>query len=957
MKKTTKRYLVSSLVLSSAFFGLLGANSIAANADGSPFNNFVISEVQVRNADPVGIRFVTDLTEAQKSAATEFGTLVIPVDLLTDENSDEAVNGFDLTYETEGAAKIETLKWLDKDGLSYAGTLVGSYTDENVWEDLPKTFYGRELVARAYAIVNEEPVLSTNYLQKSIAQASAEILASEKEDDKKPIHQTIVDYVLNGEFGFDTADVQMELGADPVAVALENKGLETVVTSGDDEIAYYANGKIYAGTKSGTTAITAKIGNQTSVVSVQVQDRTYAYGEISDMSYGADAFYHDYLAWGPSIHADLGTNYSGKINDYGVSKTLTDNEYQALLAAGYKGSKTSKTVWSTREKLHSEANERFQLHNGKAALVTLGSKSFSEKISDLLDDESVDMQGAYISVWVRTSVSVNYAYSYVNPMKAYGLYSGQHMDVQCMMTAPSGMQAANQWVELKLPVETLRTTLTSGDMKGLGFQFYLRTDTTDLTGQTEGLDGIDIDYFDIYSIELAFPTEFNGYTFAEAATVSLPALGVENFTENLEVYDGEDKLEAGVDYVYANGKLSGLAAGAYTLKNIISGDGLEQRTLVRSYAITNQVTEMNTEKIVPGGWGDAYFGSRQVVALDQKPDGYTGSKTELTAVKGNASSDKQVFACIDISALLKNINNMKDSQYLSVWLKVEADNTTIGTCVAKLANAAGETAADRVTHLIATTANNTNATGSVWLTSSHVNKWISVCFTKTQLLECTTLDQMKYLILSLHAGNATQSSIHMTVYSVELMDDLATFTNPSLNPLSVVAGGWTGYACYASKMVDTISAQPENYNGQRTANDLSVMKGSSLGNQLHMVFNIAPLVADVENWSDGDKLNVWVKVDWQSTAGTIKSCHVYLRSTVFGSNLYRPMSSDTSGVEGGLNNWWIKTETVGQWLNIQLTKEQLMTATANGSIHYLTFVANASVNTYGYAYSVDVLKA
>lgn len=945
MKKTTKRYLISSLVLSTAFFGLLGANSIAANADGSPFNNFVISEVQVRNADPVGIRFVTDLTPEQKAAATEFGTLVIPVDLLTDENSDEAVNGFDLTYATENAAKIETLKWLDEDGLSYAGTIVGSYTDENVWEDLPKTFYGRELVARAYAIVNEEPVLSTNYLQKSIAQASAEILASEKEDAKEPIHQTIVDYVLNDEFGFDTDGVQMELGADPVAVALENKGLETVVTSGDDEIAYYANGKIYAGTKSGTTEITAKIGNQTSVVSVQVQDRTYAYGEISDMSYGADAFYHDYLAWGPSLHADLGTNYKGKITDYGVSKTLTDDEYQALLDAGYNGSKTSKTVWSTREKLHSEANETFKLHNGKAALVTLGSKSFSEKISDLLDDESVDMQGAYISVWVRTSVSVNYAQSYVNPMKAYGLYSGQHMDVQCMMTAPSGMQAANQWVELKLPVETLRTKLTSGDMKGLGFQFYLRTDTADLTGQTEGLDGIDIDYFDIYSVELVFPTKFNGYTFAEAATVSLPSLGVENFTENLEVYDGEDKLEAGVDYVYANGKLNGLAAGAYTLKNTISGDGLEQRILVRSYTITNQVAEMNTTDVVSTGWGGSYFTNRTVVAVDAKPDGYNGTRAELTAVKGN-SSDHQLHIGINVEPLIANLDNLKDNQYLSVWVKFawydmskETDGApSLGTTYVQLMSQT----------------NRTGATISANLSSSFVTAemidnsvWVNLRYTKAQL-NVENVSLMKYLSITVNeAQNDGATKIAAWVYSAEVL----TWVNNGvvdLNPNLMQATNWNG-----DKVSDTegknhrfatIAAPTaaDGYNGPNHGD--WALAYTSTSSYVSTGINISSFIANYDTlMDDNDVIEVWVR---GTSEGSIWKWWTYLSE--------KP-NRDTSN--GAHYNVFAQTTTVTEdkWFKIEITKEQISAACELGTINWLRFYQNSDNNKTTHIYIYDIL--
>ena len=145
MKNSTKKYLLSTLALSTAFCGLLGVKALGAKADETnPFDDFAIeSSAEVRTVAPVGIRFVTMVNADQLAAAEEFGTLVIPKALLEG----------DLTVDTAKAARIVAASWLDEDQSGYTGVIVGAQDGEN-FTDLPESFYDDVLVARSYAIVD-----------------------------------------------------------------------------------------------------------------------------------------------------------------------------------------------------------------------------------------------------------------------------------------------------------------------------------------------------------------------------------------------------------------------------------------------------------------------------------------------------------------------------------------------------------------------------------------------------------------------------------------------------------------------------------------------------------------------------------------------------------------------------------------------------------------------------------
>lgn len=260
MKKLTKKYLLSSFAFSMAFCGLLGVNALNAKANEyDPFEDFaIVEDAEIRTENPVGIRFVTEVSEEQLALASEFGTLVIPKALLQD--GDIA----NLTVSTEDAAKIVAEKWLDEEQTAYAGVIVGG-NEEDGYTSLPATFYDDVLVARSYAVVDGDVVYSTNYAESSIAQAAAIALKEEQTE----LLQSIVNHVLEDDFAFAKSEITLTTDSAPTAVALETKGLSAVITNSNPAVASYANGKVTA-LSIGETTITAKIGEQTATLKVTV---------------------------------------------------------------------------------------------------------------------------------------------------------------------------------------------------------------------------------------------------------------------------------------------------------------------------------------------------------------------------------------------------------------------------------------------------------------------------------------------------------------------------------------------------------------------------------------------------------------------------------------------------------------------------------------------------------------
>lgn len=257
MKNSTKKYLLSTLALSTAFCGLLGVKALGAKADETnPFDSFAIeSEAEVRTEAPVGIRFVTMVNADQLAAAEEFGTLVIPKTLLDGE----------LEIDTENAAKIVAEKWLDEEKSGYTGVIVGEKNGED-FTDLPEEFYDDVLVARSYAIVDGVAVYSENVVEQSIAQVAAISLNA---GEQSKFLQEIVDYVLGQDFAFAKTEISLTVDAEPTAVALESKGLAVVLENSNPNVASYVNGKITA-LNAGETTITAKIGEKTTSLKVTV---------------------------------------------------------------------------------------------------------------------------------------------------------------------------------------------------------------------------------------------------------------------------------------------------------------------------------------------------------------------------------------------------------------------------------------------------------------------------------------------------------------------------------------------------------------------------------------------------------------------------------------------------------------------------------------------------------------
>lgn len=946
MKKMTKKYLLSTLALSTAFCGLLGVNALTTKADGEvdPFANFRIADAEVRANDPSGIRFVTTVSADQLAAADSFGTVVIPKALLQD--GDVA----NLVIENTDAANIPTEAWLNEEQTAYAGVIVGG-NEEDGFVSLPATFYDDVLVAKAYAVVDGEVVYSTNYVEASIAQVAADALNA---GDTTEFLQDIVDYVLDDELAFSVTSVETDIGADPVVATLETKGLNAKVDSSDKDVAYWADGKVHVGKKTGTAIITASIGDAVASIEVKVDERVYEYGVISDMKYGFDAFYHDTLKWGPAAMQDVGVAYEGRMTDYGVAKELTDAEYEALLAAGYKGAKASKSVWSTRAPIHSTANSSFGLNNGVVAQVNLGSQSFNKVISDIIDDASIDMNGAYVSVWVRSSVAVNYGFTYLSPMSEYGKYSGKHLGAEFMGTPSVANASANQWVELKYDVNALRVKFAGKDIKGLGFQFMPRTQTGTVE---DGTDGVDFN-FEIYSIEIAYASTLTGYDLF-ATNIDLASFGVDNFTQNHVIKNGDDVLEAGVDYSIDNGKLS-IAHGTYTIETTVSGDDVAQRTFVRNYTRkSNQVTDINTTSVTSSGWGGTYYGGREVITLDAKPEGYNGTRTDLTAVKGY-SGDHQLHVGLDVSTLTSNMATMSDDQYLSIWIKFEWKTTGSEAVAPKM----GTTSVNlRSTAVIG---NNTvsKSITSYTVSNQDINagRWVNLCYTKSQL-NVAGVASLKYLTITINEyfndKGDPKTSIYATVYAVEVLSKSSVENTGVIEffPNNIMAAGWHAptYQSVAANSQHIASIEkPENYIGSRKENTALAVAGTDAN--CAFAFNISSFLANIDTlMDDNDYVSIWIKHEGSSWG--LFSAKLWLKAVP--NRGEGSTSTPGNTLVGDYRPSATALENVNKWIEIRLTKEQLKAAYTSEDKVWLMFefnIGGGSAVCTTYIYDIAVVN-
>ena len=241
----------------------------------------------VRTIEPAGLRFISSIPKSIKDNGT-FGTLIIPKEILGEET---------LNHNADTADSV-MLDYLDIQQTKWSTEAVRGIPnfnfDENreyfnaVMTEIPEAYYGTELVASAYALVDGVYYYSSP-VTRSIGWVAAAALADGETGDflVECVDNALADSTLAMEQSvlMNTNDI-FTLGL------IGNKGYAIIGnTSAEDVATVDKNGKITA-VAEGKTVITAKLGSQTLSCSITVKE----------------------MAKGDSLLAFTEDNYESKLN-------------------------------------------------------------------------------------------------------------------------------------------------------------------------------------------------------------------------------------------------------------------------------------------------------------------------------------------------------------------------------------------------------------------------------------------------------------------------------------------------------------------------------------------------------------------------------------------------------------------------------------------------------------------
>ncbi len=167
MKKNFKNLFVSLALCASLCCGIVGvAVSGIFNAKQSvaeayeTLDGFTIEETaSIRRNMPSGIRFTTNIESVSATVAAlndvEFGTLVLPADLLGSE---------ELTHATEKVVDIPTTKWQNEEKTEYTSVLGGAGG-----ANLSSSYYNRPIAARSYITGTDSNGTKITYYTENMA--------------------------------------------------------------------------------------------------------------------------------------------------------------------------------------------------------------------------------------------------------------------------------------------------------------------------------------------------------------------------------------------------------------------------------------------------------------------------------------------------------------------------------------------------------------------------------------------------------------------------------------------------------------------------------------------------------------------------------------------------------------------------------------------------------------------
>lgn len=409
-------------------------------------------------------------------------------------------------------------------------------------------------------------------------------------------------------------------------------------------------------------------------------------------------------------------------------ETLAQEDYQALINAGYQGVLDKLTVNRASIKTTSVNGDKTRGAVGFVFDLTENHRLFTTG-----SDASVKAN-YYISVWIRASETIGSDMRFIA------------CDTKTLKQATAGEYnwvdlPANKWTEIRLPIQLFQNgnyylNQQGGSNPKAGIYFASIFAKQDIT-------------IDVYSAELCM----NSVSIQEGETVDAKFYSGAFITgaklDSIAVYDGKNALSEGIDYTLENNKIYGLTKGNYEVRFYVSGNGyLEDCYVARKVTVTKPITNaVLFDDMSKSGTVKAYtqaystnssklltdcietVSTSTTITADEYQAllnaGYKGSKTDLNAqqiVFGSYSARQNVYFQFDetmnheiLQASLKgNYSNL----YVSIWLKSNT-NFSYDTYTAVI----GQTTKFASIQDIQPTLDQTNVN---WLTATTIGQWVEV---------------------------------------------------------------------------------------------------------------------------------------------------------------------------------------------------------------------------------------
>lgn len=394
MKKNVKLFALISTVALCGVCAFAGVNAISTRADETPAP-ILMHGASVRMAEESGLRFLSSVSADYKDCE-EIGTLIIPKSVLGDNelNHNSVADGVvNLDYEDIAKTKwsnnaVELLKNFDYDE--------SRFYFNAVMLNIPESFYGTELVARAYVKVGDEYIYADE-MERSIAQVSALAL---KDGETGVLLEKYVDEALSGQ----------TLAMETNAYMLENKeqtlnltgtnGYATIWTTSNADVATVDNGKVTALAK-GKATITAKLGSKTVSTSVVVGEGLTGEKLVSvSEEVSAGKFVN-------SSNANVSNTDTATAFGSGMVKLTAAINHQATakftkdLSLAEYGQISFKVYVSEQE--YSTYLKIFRVYNGNHLLNTVQSSEakngeWVDVVLDITDSELTNLKELYIRI-------------------------------------------------------------------------------------------------------------------------------------------------------------------------------------------------------------------------------------------------------------------------------------------------------------------------------------------------------------------------------------------------------------------------------------------------------------------------------------------------------------------------------------------------------------------------------